>query len=75
MLDDVKIFCNHIFVVKMSRYCHLLGKGINGRHYLICKPLVVYRFYCMVLYHSQTRRHMIQFFRTFTVLFYMGLSQ
>ena len=23
------------------------------------KPLVVYRFYCMALFHSQTRRHMI----------------
>ena len=22
--------------------------------------LVVYRFYCMVLFHSQTRRHMIK---------------
>ena len=26
---------------------------------LIHKPLVVYRFYCMVLFHSQTQRHMI----------------
>ena len=25
----------------------------------IYKPLVVYRFYCMALFHSQTRRHMI----------------
>ena len=25
----------------------------------ICKSLVVYRFYCMALFHSQTRRHMI----------------
>ena len=25
----------------------------------IDKPLVVYRFYCMALFHSQTRRHMI----------------
>ena len=24
----------------------------------IDKPLVVYRFYCMALFHSQTRRHM-----------------
>ena len=24
-----------------------------------CKPPVVYRFYCMALYHSKTRRHMI----------------
>ena len=27
---------------------------------LIYKPLVVYRFYCMALFHSQTRRHMIK---------------
>ena len=26
---------------------------------IICKPLVVYRFYCMALIHSQTQRHMI----------------
>ena len=25
----------------------------------IYKPLVVYRFYCMALFHSQTERHMI----------------
>ena len=28
----------------------------------IDKPLVVYRFYCMALFHSQTRRHMINAF-------------
>ena len=28
----------------------------------ICKPLVVYRFYCMALYYSQTRRHVINEF-------------
>ena len=35
----------------------------NERHYvklLVCKPLVVYRFYCMALFHSQTRRHEIK---------------
>ena len=34
-----------------------------GRHYvtlLICKTLVVYRFYCMTLYQSQTRRQVIK---------------
>ena len=34
----------------------------NELHYKklkICKQLVVYRFYCMALYHSQTRRHLI----------------
>ena len=28
--------------------------------YEICKPLEVYRFYCMALYDSQTRRHVIR---------------
>ena len=27
--------------------------------YLICKPLVVYRFDCTALYHSKTRHHVI----------------
>ena len=27
---------------------------------LTYKPLVVYRFYCLVLFHSQTQRHMIK---------------
>ena len=26
---------------------------------ILSSPLVVYRFYCMALFHSQTRRHMI----------------
>ena len=29
---------------------------------LICKPLVVYPFNCMVLYHSQTQRHVVEVF-------------
>ena len=37
-----------------TQYCY-------GRHYVsrksVCKPLVVYRFYCMALFHSQTQRH------------------
>ena len=28
----------------------------------ICKPIVVYRFYCMALFHSQTRGHVINQF-------------
>ena len=34
----------------------------------ICKRLVVYRFYCMALFHSQTLRHMIMVFITSTWL-------
>ena len=33
----------------------------------IDKPLVVYRFYCMALFHSQTRRHMINAFILLTI--------
>ena len=35
----------------------------------IDKPLVVYRFYCMALFHSQTRRHMINVFNIFGVMY------
>ena len=38
-----------------------------GRHNVspkIDKPLVVYRFYCMALFHSQTRRHVISHYVT-----------
>ena len=41
----------------------LCAQRCYGRHYIfpkIDKPLVVYRFYCMALFHSQTRRHMIR---------------
>ena len=40
----------------------------------ICKPLVVYRFYCMVLFHSQTRRHMINYVIEFPAKYKMGLK-
>ena len=32
---------------------------IITQRYKICKTLVVYWFYCMALYHSQMRRHVI----------------
>ena len=66
MLDSIyhmtlKLIKNHIFCWKMSRFCNLMQR-YNGCHYIyyeICKPLVVYRFYCMSLYHSQTQCHVI----------------
>ena len=36
--------------------------GRNNLSPKIYKPLVVYRFYYMVLFHFQTRRHMIIWF-------------
>ena len=37
--------------------------NVSSRYQKICKPLLVYRFYCMALFHSHidARRHM--FFR------------
>ena len=67
MLDSIyhmtiNLLKNHIFGVKTSRFCHLLRNIIMDvitSRYKICKPLVVYRFLYMVLYHSQMRRHVI----------------
>ena len=41
--------------VNTSRFCHLLRYIIMiviPKHYEICRLLVVYRFYCIALYHS-----------------------
>ena len=53
---------NCIFSVKMSRLCHPLRNVIMDiitLRYEICKPFVVYRFYCMAFYHSQMQCHVI----------------
>ena len=68
MLDSI-----HHMTLKLLENCNFWGENVNilpsfmkcykGSHYvtlLICKPLVVYRFYCMALYHSQRRRHVIK---------------
>ena len=67
MLDSIyhmtfKLLKNHFFGMTTSRFCHLLRNVIMDvimLHYEICKPLVVYRFYCMSLFHSQMRCHVI----------------
>ena len=67
MLDSIdhitlKLLKSRIFGVKASRFCHLFQSVITDvitLLYLICKPLVVYLFHCMALYHSQARRHVI----------------
>ena len=44
------------------RHFVLLKKYIvYGQGPIACKPLEDYRFYCMALYHSQTRRHIIMY--------------
>ena len=45
--------------------CHVIMDVIT-LCYKICKPLEVYQFYCMTLYHSQMRRHVIK-----TVFFHL----
>ena len=55
---NVKSHClrkKRYYVVNM--YATLLWTSL--RFPKIDKPLVIYRFYCMALFHSQTRRHMI----------------
>ena len=47
--------------MKTSRFCHLLCNVIiNFIRLLNCKPLMVYRFYCMALYNFQMRCHVIK---------------
>ena len=51
-------------------YATLLWKSL--RFPKIDKPLVVYRFYCMGLFYSQTRRHMINEFICLSIQFSSG---
>ena len=51
---------------------HFLGKNViilslctQNKKTKINKPQVVYRFYCMALFHSQTQRHMIKRINSF----------
>ena len=61
----LKLFENCV-LVEESRLCHLLPNftmdDIKLR-YQICELLVVYRYYCMALYHFQNRRYVIIIFQ------------
>ena len=46
----------------MCHYVRNVVMDVILRFPKIDKPLVVYRFYCMALFHSQTRRHMINIY-------------
>ena len=63
---DIKITLKSHFCHKKVIILSLCTQHCYGRHNVfpkIYKPLVVYRFYCMALFYSQTRSHMInQFF-------------
>ena len=60
MLDSIYHMTNTLkshFWRKNVIILSLCTQRCYGRHNV---PLVVYRFYCMALFHSQTRRHMIK---------------
>ena len=65
MLDSIYHMTNTLksdFWRKNVIILSLCTQRCYGRHNIsrkLIKPLVVYRFYCMALFHSQTRRHMI----------------
>ena len=71
----LKLLNNRILGVKTFRLCYDLRNAIMDvlmQCYQNCKPLVVYRFYCMALYHSQTRRHVIMNVNTSPFLYMPG---
>ena len=70
MLDSIYHMTNTLkshFWRKNVIILSLCTQRCNGRPNVSLKsiPLVVYRFYCMALFHSQTRRHMISKVSTF----------
>ena len=81
MLDSIyymtlKLLQNCLVGVKTSIFCHLLHNvsiDVITSHYEICKPLVVYRLYCMALYHFQMRRHVINVFTFFDIFGYLKI--
>ena len=66
MLDSIyhmtlKLLKNHIFGFKILALLCSIKMDVIMIGYQISKPLVVYRFYCMALYHSQTSCHKYSF--------------
>ena len=67
MLDSIyhmtlKLFCNRVFGMKTSRFCKIYVTLLWASFHNVIKiytSFMVYRFYNIALYHSQTRRHMI----------------
>ena len=74
MLDSIYHMTNTLkshFWRKNIIFLSLCTQRCYGRQRFpyIYKPLVVYRFYCMALFHSQTRRHMIKELSTCTEMY------
>ena len=61
-LDSIYQMIKSHFCRKTLLFCHYVRNVVMDviRFPKIDKPLVVYRFYCMALFHSQTIRHMIK---------------
>ena len=67
MLDSIYhmtliLLKNCIFWCENVKILPFFTQRYDGSHYVMLVnlyPLVVYRFYCMALYHSQTRYHVI----------------
>ena len=50
-----KLIVHSIILSLCMQRCY----GCHNISCKICKPLVVYQFYCMTLFHSQTGHHLI----------------
>ena len=67
MLDSfyhmtLKLFCNRVFGMKTSRFCKIYVTLLWASFHNVIKihtSFMVYRFYNIAVYHSQTRRHLI----------------
>ena len=57
----IRLLWSLISSIKTLYFCHYVATLLwtSKRYPTTCKPLVVYRLYCMTLFHSQTRHHMI----------------
>ena len=69
MLDYIHqmtlILLKILIFARKRQYFAIFTQRYNGRRdvtLLTYKPLVVYRFYCIALFHSQTRRHVISMY-------------
>ena len=58
---DIKVTLKYHFCLKIYYFVIMYATLLWTSQLFpkICKPLVVYPFYCKVLYHSQTRCHVI----------------
>ena len=68
MLDYFKITLKSHSAVKLYNFV-IIVMDVK-RFPKICKPPLVYWFYCMALFHSQMQRHMIKVFSVWVISFW-----